>query len=91
MLHLLAPLHYRNTSGNLLDQTRQLRSFVSQEGGEIVDLSCIDAGIRELKQLDSGIDEDAWALREYALSNGGQIVDFTCINEGIKHLKSIDV
>lgn len=91
MLKLLAPIFFRNTSGNLLNETRQLRSFTVQQSGEIVDLTCIDSSIRSLKLLDSGIDEDAWALRTYALSNSGEIVDFTCINDSIKHLKSIDV
>lgn len=91
MLKILSTLVGKNTASQFLRETRDLRTHAATEGGEIVDLSCIDAGIRELKQLDSGIDEHAWALREYALSNGGQIVDFTCINEGIKHLKSIDV
>ncbi|TNE31752.1 MAG: hypothetical protein EP346_00110 [Bacteroidetes bacterium] len=91
MFHLLAPLFYRNTTGSLLNETRQIRSFAAQQNGEIVDLYCIDSSLRSLKQLESGIDEDAWALREYALSNGGQIVDFTCINKGIEHLKSIEV
>lgn len=91
MLQLLAPIYYRNSSGELLDDTRSIRSQVAAAGGEIVDTRCLDQAIRNLKQIDSGIDSDAWSVRNQVIDAGGEVVSFDCLNNTIIQLKSIAV